>query len=110
MSSENILKVFNVERWHGASTRDRARVLAPCLRPTPVILAVLDAVFGVAYPHTYPEQEADWLRLRQVLSCRDEDPTWREQARPVFLRVNGALHALVAETADYPQEEVPLPP
>jgi hypothetical protein len=114
MTNSCAVKVFNLERWAGASTWDRARVLGPILRTTPSLLTVLDMIFAVAYPLADADgaerQEADWVRLRALIAGRDEDPGWREQAKPIFFRLKHDLWALVAETAVHPQEEVPMPP
>jgi hypothetical protein len=114
MSTMNAESVFNLARWAGASTWDRARVLGAFLRSTPAVLAVLDMVFAVAHPlgsHDRAEAgEADWLRLRALLAGRDEDPQWRAQAEPIFFRLTNDLRALVAETVVPFDGEVPLPP
>ena len=70
MSAKNAETVFNLARWAGARTWDRARVLGGILGTTPAILAVLDMVFGVAYALESPERgkeaEADWLGLQYM--------------------------------------------
>jgi hypothetical protein len=114
MKAEDVDKVFNLERWAGADTHDRARMLGRLLRTTPAVLTVLDMTFGILYPHSDPDAglqwEEDWLRLRGLIAGRDENPDWRAQAEPVYIRISGRVQSLVAETAVYPQEDVPLPP
>jgi hypothetical protein len=80
----------------------------------PAVLAVLDMVFAVAYYAEETEgtelRHADWVRLRALIAGRDEDPGWREQAKPIFFRLKRHVQALVAEPAVHSREEGSLPP